>query len=167
MTKIFKEFREFALRGNVLDLAIGVIIGGAFSTVVKSFTGDILTPPLELLKPREFGDLYILLREGTPPGPYPSLDLAREAGAVTINYGSLLDAIIAFVLTAIALFILIRAINRFKRQEEAGKKPAPAPTIKNCPYCLSEIPIKASRCAFCTSQLPPGESGPMPDRTAG
>ena len=162
MNKFLKEFREFALRGNVLDLAVGVIIGAAFNAVVKSFTSDILTPPLELLKPRDFGDLYILLREGVPPGPYPSLTLAREAGAVTMNYGTLIDAIVAFILTAIALFILIRAVNRMKRREEKAEAPAPPPTIKNCPYCLSEIPIKATRCAFCTSELPAIESGSVP-----
>ena len=164
MKTILKEFREFALRGNVLDLAVGVIIGAAFNAVVKSFTSDILMPPLELFKPRDFGDLYILLREGTPAGPYPSLALAREAGAVTINYGTLIDAIIVFILTAIALFVLIRAVNRMKRREEKAEAPAPPPTIKNCPYCLSEIPIKATRCAFCTSELVAREPGPVTEQ---
>jgi large conductance mechanosensitive channel len=163
MNKILKEFRDFAMRGRVLDLAIGVIIGGAFNTVVRSFTGDILTPPLQLLRSGDFANLFVVLREGSEPPPYVSLAAATEAGAVTLNIGTFIDSITAFLITAIALFLVVRAINAAKRKEEQA--PAAAPTTKKCPYCLSEIPIAAVRCAYCTSDLPPapeGEAEPQP-----
>lgn len=156
MKKILQEFREFAMRGSVLDLAIGVIIGGAFSAVVRSFTADILTPPLELLRPGDFADLFVVLRPGSAPPPYATLAAATEAGAVTLNIGAFIDSIIAFLITAIALFLVVRAINAAKHKEEA---PAAAPTTKKCPYCLSEVPIAAVRCAFCTSDLPVDHEG--------
>jgi large conductance mechanosensitive channel len=152
MKRILKEFREFAMRGSVLDLAIGVIIGGAFSSVVRSFTTDILTPPLDLLRSGEFTNLFIVLRAGSAPPPYASLAAAAEAGAVTLNVGAFIDSLVAFLITAVALFLVVRAINTAKRKEE---KPTPAaPTTKKCPFCLSDLPIGATRCAFCTSHLP-------------
>ncbi len=153
MNKVVKEFREFAMRGSVLDLAVGVIIGSAFGLVVTSFTSDILTPPLELLRPQDFRDLFIVLRSGAVPPPYPTLGAAVEAGAVTVNVGAFLDSVISFLITAFALFLLLRAINSAKRQEEQA--PPTGPTTKKCPYCLSDLPIAAARCAFCTSHLPP------------
>lgn len=152
MKKAFHEFREFALRGNVLDLAVAVIIGAAFSNIVSSLVSDLIMPVLSLLRPGEFSDVYITLRQGVQPGPYPSLAAATEAGAVTMNIGLFLDAVIGFILVAIALFMIIKALALSRRPQT---EPAPAPpATKECPFCLSEVPIGATRCAFCTSELP-------------
>jgi large conductance mechanosensitive channel len=156
---LLKEFREFAMRGNVLDLAVGVIIGGAFNTVVRSLTTDILMPPIELLRAGEFADLYVILRPGAEPPPYASLAIAKEAGAVTLNFGAFVDALFVFVLTAIALFLVVRAINAAKRKEE--KAPPQGPTTKKCPFCMSDLPIAATRCAFCTSHLQAEQEAPV------
>lgn len=146
-----KEFKAFVLRGNVLDLAIGVIIGAAFGAIVTSLVNDILMPPIGLLLGgMDFANLYILLKAGDPMGPYASLGDAQAAGAVTINYGVFISAIVSFVIIALVLFLIVRAFNRLKRKEEA---PPAAPTTTTCPHCLSEIPIGATRCAHCTSAL--------------
>ncbi len=155
MKKILQEFREFAMRGNMLDLAIGVVIGGAFNAVVRSLTSDILTPPLNLLRPENFANLFVVLRAGSTPPPYATLAAAQEAGAVTLNIGTFIDNILAFLISAFALFLVVRAINATKRNEV----PPPPPMTKKCPFCLSEVPIAASRCAFCTSELPAAEEG--------
>ena len=149
-----KEFKEFAMRGNVVDMAVGIIIGGAFGTIVKSLVADVIMPPIGLLLGNvDFSDLFMVLKQGAAAGPYPTLAAAQKAGAVTINYGLFVNAIISFLIVAFAVFLLIRAVNRMKRQEE---EPAPAPTTRDCPFCLSAIPIKASRCAHCTAELPAG-----------
>jgi large conductance mechanosensitive channel len=146
-----KEFREFAVRGNVVDMAVGIIIGGAFGTVVKSFVDDVMMPPLGILVGNvDFSDMTMVLRQGSTPGPYETLAAARDAGAVTLNVGLFLNAVVSFAIVAFAVFILVRAINRLKRTEEA---PPPAPTTKDCPFCASAIPQKASRCPLCTSEL--------------
>jgi large conductance mechanosensitive channel len=151
---MFKEFKEFAMKGNVVDMAVGIIIGAAFGTIVKSLVADIIMPPIGLLIGNvDFTNLFAVLREGVTTGPYASLADAQKAGAVTVNYGAFLNTIISFVIVAFAVFLLIRNINRLKRQHE---EPAPEPTTRECPYCLSKVPIKAARCAFCTSELPPG-----------
>lgn len=151
---MFKEFKEFAMKGNVVDMAVGIIIGAAFGTIVKSLVADIIMPPIGLLIGNvDFTNLFAVLREGATTGPYASLADAQKAGAVTINYGAFANTIISFVIVAFAVFLLIRSINRLKRQQEA---PAPEPTTKECPHCLSKVPIKATRCAFCTSELPAG-----------
>ena len=148
---MLKEFKEFALRGNVIDMAVGIVIGVAFGAIVKSLIDNIIMPPIGLLLGGvDFANLYILLRTGSPPGPYASLADAQVAGAVTINYGLFINAVISFIIVALVVFLLIRYINRLKRQEEA---PPAEPTTKECPYCQSTIPIKATRCAHCTSQL--------------
>jgi large conductance mechanosensitive channel len=148
---MFKEFKEFAMRGNVVDMAVGIIIGAAFGTIVKSLVADIIMPPIGLLLGNvDFTNLFAVLREGAAAGPYASLADAQTAGAVTINYGLFINTVISFVIVAFAIFLLIRSLNRLKRQQEA---PPPEPTTKTCPYCLSEISIKATRCAFCTSEL--------------
>ncbi len=149
---MFKEFKQFAMRGNVVDMAVGIVIGAAFGTIVKSLVDDIIMPPIGLLLGKvDFANLFILLKGGSPAGPYASLADARAAGAVTMNYGVFVNVVISFIIVAFVVFLLIRSINRMKRQEEA---PPAEPTTKECPYCLSTIPIKASRCAHCTSELP-------------
>jgi large conductance mechanosensitive channel len=146
---MLKEFKEFAMRGNVIDLAVGVIIGAAFGAIVKSLVDDILMPVLGLLLGNaDFTNLFIVLREGATAGPYETLALAQEAGAVTVNYGLFINALVGFVIVAFAIFLLIRSINRLQREEEA---PPAEPTTKECLYCFSEIPIKATRCPNCTS----------------
>lgn len=151
---MLKEFKEFAMRGNVVDMAVGIIIGAAFGTIVKSLVSDIIMPPIGLLLGNvDFTNFFAVLREGTAAGPYASLADAQKAGAVTINYGVFLNTVISFVIVAFAVYLLIRTLNRLKRQEEA---PAEEPTTKDCPYCLSTIPIKATRCPNCTSELASG-----------
>ena len=150
MSGIAKEFKEFIMRGNVLDLAIGVIIGAAFGKIVTSFTNDIVMPPIGLLLGKvDFSNLYINL-SGTA---YPTLAAAKEAGAPTINYGSFLNTIIDFIIVALVIFLVVKAVNRMRRPEP--DEAPPVPTTRECPYCLSVIPVKASRCAFCTSELRP------------
>lgn len=147
---MFKEFREFALRGNVIDMAVGIIIGAAFGTIVNSLVSDVLMPPIGIIFGKvDFSSLFIVLKEGKLAGPYESLAAAKAAGAVTVNYGVFINTIISFLIIAFAVFLVIRNINRLKRQQEA---PA-VPTTKECPYCLSVIPIKAVRCAHCTSEI--------------
>jgi large conductance mechanosensitive channel len=144
---MLNEFKQFAMRGNVIDMAVGVIIGGAFGKIVTSFTNDVMMPPIGLLLGKvDFSNLFINM-SGTP---YPSVDAAKKAGAATLNYGLFLNTVIDFVIVAFVLFMLIREINKFL----APKPAAPGqPTTKDCPYCLSQIPIKATRCGHCTSQL--------------
>jgi len=149
---MLKEFKEFVLRGNVVDMAVGIIIGAAFGTIVTSLVNDVIMPPIGLLLGGvDFSNLFILLKAGSPAAPYPSLADAQAAGAVTINYGVFINAVISFLIVAFVIFLLIRSINRMRREEEA---PPPEPTTKECPYCLSTISIKATRCAHCTSELP-------------
>jgi large conductance mechanosensitive channel len=149
---MLKEFREFALRGNVLDMAVGIVIGVAIGAIVNSLVEDIIMPPLGLLLGGvDFSNFFILLKAGSPLAPYASLADAQAAGAVTINYGVFINAVVSFLIVAFALFLLIRSINRLKRKEKA---PSAEPTTKECLYCLSTIPIKATRCAYCTSELP-------------
>lgn len=148
---MLKEFKEFAMRGNVVDMAVGIILGGAFGTIVKRLVDDVLMPPIGLLLDGvDFSNLFVLLKQGAPPGPYASLADAQAAGAVTINYGVFLSAVISFVIVAWAVFLLIRAMNALRRQEEGT--PAPV-TTKACQYCASTIPLSAIRCPHCTSQL--------------
>ena len=144
---MLKEFKEFAMRGNVLDMAIGIIIGAAFGKIVTSAVGDIIMPPLGLLLGKvDFSSLFINLSGQS----YPSLAAAKAAGAATMNIGVFINAVIDFVIVAFVIFLLVKQINRFKRQSELA--PA-APTTKECQYCLSVIPIKATRCPHCTSDL--------------
>ena len=148
---MLKEFKEFAMRGNVVDMAVGIIIGGAFGTIVKSLVADVIMPPIGLLLGGvDFANLFIVLKEGAKAGPYAALADAQQAGAVTINYGLFINGVISFLIVAFAVFLLIKTINRMKRQEEV----APVqPTTKDCPKCFSAIPIKATRCPNCTSDI--------------
>ena len=149
---MLKEFKEFAMRGNVIDMAIGIIIGAAFGKIVNSLVNDILMPPLGLLLGNvDFSNLYIVLKEGASAGPYASLAEAQAAGAVTVNYGMFINTITSFIIVAFAMFLLVRGVNKLQRQLE-GAPPA-GPTTKKCPYCLSTIPLKATRCPYCTSEL--------------
>ena len=148
---MLKEFKAFAMRGNVVDMAVGIIIGGAFGKIVTSIVNDLLMPAIGLvLGKADFANLFVVLRQGASAGPYASLAAAQEAGAVTINYGVFINTIVNFVIVAAALFLLIRGINRLQPKKEIA--PA-APTTKTCPYCQSAIPITASRCPNCTSHL--------------
>ena len=149
-----KEFREFAVKGNVVDMAVGIIIGGAFGTVVKSFVDDVMMPPLGMLVGDvDFQDMVLVLKDGSAPGPYETLAAAKDAGAVTLNVGLFINAAVSFLIVAFAVFLLVKGINRLKREEAAAPAPPAAPTAKDCPFCASSIPIKAKRCPLCTSQL--------------
>jgi len=153
---MLKEFRQFIMRGNVVDMAVGIIIGAAFGTIVTSLVSDVIMPPIGLLLGRvDFSNLFAVLKPGSPAGPYASLVDARAAGAVTINYGVFLMTIISFLIVAFAVFLIVRYVNRLRREVEAPKTEAvpAAPTTKECPFCFSTIHIKARRCPNCTSQL--------------
>ncbi len=142
---MLKEFKEFAMKGNVLDMAIGVILGGAFGKIVSSIVSDILMPPIGLLLGRvDFSSLFVNLSGA----PQPSLAAAKAAGAPTINYGVFLQTVLDFIIIAFVIFMIVKQVNRFKRPQ-----PAPVPTTKECPHCLSSIPIGATKCAHCTSSL--------------
>jgi len=148
---MFKEFKEFAMRGNVVDMAVGIIIGGAFGTIVKSLVSDVIMPPIGLaLGGVDFSNLFVTVKEGAAAGPYAALAEAQAAGAVTINYGLFLNNVISFLIVAFAVFLLIKGINSMKREEEA---PPAEPTDKDCPKCCTSIPIKATRCPNCTAEL--------------
>ena len=146
---MFKEFKEFAMKGNVLDMAVGIIIGAAFGPIVKSLVNDIIMPPVGLLLGNvDFSNIFAVLKEGSKAvGPYASVAAAQAAGAVTMNFGLFINTIINFFIVAFAVFLLVKNVNRFRRKEEE------APTKKDCPFCLSSIPIKATRCPSCTSEL--------------
>ena len=142
---MWKEFKQFITRGNVIDLAIGVIIGAAFGKIVTSFVNDILMPPIGLLLGNvDFTNLFVTLSGGA----YATLEEAQAAGAATINYGVFINTIIDFLIVAFVIFLVVKQVNRLRKP-----KPAAEPTTKECPYCLSAIPIKATRCPHCTSEL--------------
>lgn len=146
---MFKEFKEFAMRGNVVDMAVGIIIGGAFGTIVKSLVDDVLMPPIGLLLGNvDFSNIFAVIKAGKVAGPYATLAEAKAAGAVTINMGLFINSIISFLIVAFAVFIVIRQINALKRAEEP-----PPVTTKECPFCFSAIPIQATRCPSCTSEV--------------
>jgi len=144
---MLKEFREFALKGNAVDLAIGVVIGAAFGAVVNSLVKDVLMPPIgKLLGGVDFSNLFVVLGQGS----YPSLKAAQDSGAATLNYGVFLNTIINFVIVAFTLFLIVKAMNAMRRQEAVAPPP---PTSKVCPQCQMEIPVKAVRCGHCTSSV--------------
>jgi len=142
---MFKEFKEFAMRGNVLDMAVGIVIGAAFGGIVTSFVNDMLMPPIGLLLGRvDFSNLFINLK-----GNYPSVAAAKAAGVATLNYGMFMNTVINFLIVAFAIFLLLRYVNRMFPKP----KPAPAPAMKDCRFCYSSIPAQATRCPHCTSDL--------------
>ena len=151
---MFKEFRTFITRGNVVDLAVGIIIGVAFGAIVTSLVNDVIMPPIGLaIGNVDFVNLFAVLKEGATPGPYLTLAAAKDAGAVVISYGTLVNAILNFLVIAAAVFfIVVRPLNRYHARKEA-EKPAAAPTTKDCPFCATAIPVKATRCPNCTSEL--------------
>ena len=149
---MLQDFKAFVLRGNVIDMAVGIIVGVAFGLVVNSLVKDVIMPPIGLaLGNVDFGNLFAVLKEGATPGPYPSLIAAQAAGAVTLNYGVFINAIINLLIIAAAVFFLI--VRPIAKLQARKKVEAPAPTTKECPYCFTAIPIKASRCPNCTSAL--------------
>lgn len=150
---MLKEFKEFAMRGNMLDMAIGIIIGAAFGAIIKSLVADVIMPPIGMLLGNvDFANLFLTLKEGTTAPPYASLAAAKEVGAIVVSWGVFINTVINFLIVAFVLFLVIRNMNKLKKKEEEA--PAAAPTTKDCPECLSTIPIKATRCAQCTTSLP-------------
>ncbi|HWR00907.1 MAG TPA: large-conductance mechanosensitive channel protein MscL [Chlorobaculum sp.] len=151
---MLKEFKEFAIKGNVVDMAVGIIIGGAFGALVNSLVTDMIMPPIGLLlKGVDFSNLFLVIREGSQPGPYLALAEAKRTGAVTLNYGLFVNSVIGFLIVTFAVYLLVRAVNKL-RNPKPDAVPAPAPVLtKECPFCFSTIPAKAVRCPNCTSQL--------------
>lgn len=148
---MLKEFREFAIRGNVVDMAVGIIIGGAFGTIVRSLVDDVIMPPIGLLLGNvDFSNLLLVMRPGDPAGPYATPADAAAAGAVTLNYGTFINTVVSFLIVAFAVFLLVKQVNRLRRQDPV---PPPAPTEKPCTFCQMPIPLKATRCPHCTSEL--------------
>ena len=148
---MFKEFREFAVKGNMVDMAVGIIIGAAFGTIITSLVSDIIMPPIGLLLGNvDFSALFMVLKEGKVSAPYASLADAKAAGAVTLNYGVFINTIVSFLIVGFAVFLVVKNVNRMKKEEQA---PPAVPTTKECPFCLSVIPIKAVKCGNCTSEL--------------
>lgn len=149
---MWKEFKEFAVKGNVVDMAVGIIIGAAFGTIARSLVNDVIMPPIGLLLGGvDFSNLFIVLKEGTSPAPYETVAAASEAGAVIISYGTFINTVVSFLIVAFAVFLLVRYINQLKRVEE--ETPKPPPSVKKCPYCVSDIAVEATRCPNCTSEL--------------
>jgi len=147
---MLKDFKEFAMRGNVVDMAVGIIIGAAFGAIVKSLVDDVIMPPIGLILGNvDFSNLYLVLKEGVAAAPYASLAEARKAGAVTVNYGIFVNSVISFLIVAFSVFLLVRAVNRLKPKPVEEVSPA----TKECPYCCLNIPLKSSRCPHCTSVL--------------
>jgi len=152
---MLQDFKAFLMRGNVVDMAVGIVIGVAFGAVVNSFVRDVIMPPIGLaLGNVDFANLFVVLKEGLVPGPYASLADAQAAGAVSINYGVFINAAVSFLIVAAAIFFfVVRPVARMQALTAKPQEPA-APTTKDCPYCMTAIPIKASRCPNCTSELP-------------
>jgi large conductance mechanosensitive channel len=153
---MFKEFKKFVLRGNLVDLAVGFTVGAAFSGLAKSLVNDILMPPIALILGKtDFSNLFFVLKGGEKPGPYESIQAAQQSGAVTINYGAFINNLLSLLIVALAMFLVIRAFNHLEDQIVVigGRKSKGTPTNKKCPYCYSSIAYKATRCPACTSRL--------------
>ena len=148
---MWQEFKDFLKRGNVIDMAVGIIIGAAFGAVVKSLVNDIIMPPIGLiLGGVDFSNIMTVLKQGDPAGPYASLAQAKDAGAVVIAWGTFINAVISFIIVAFVVFLLVRYYNNLQKEPEAAPT---EPTTKACPYCHMEIPIEAVRCPYCTADL--------------
>ena len=149
---MLKEFKEFAMRGNVIDMAVGIIIGAAFGGIVNSLVSDVIMPPIGLILGNiDFSNFFLVLKEGKVAGPYASVAAAKAAGAVSLNYGVFVNTIVSFLIVAFSVFLLVRSVNKLRRKGEA---PPVAPTTKECTYCFTSIPMKATRCPHCTSDIP-------------
>lgn len=146
---MLKEFKQFALRGNVIDMAVGIIIGVAFSGIINSLVADMLMPPLGLLVGYDFSNLFVTLKQGAQAGPYATLADARKAAAVTLNYGVFINTVVNFIIVAFSMFLLIRGVKKLWVEPAP---PAP-PATKECPYCTSSVALKATRCPHCTSAI--------------
>ena len=151
---VINEFKTFVMRGNVIDMAVGIIIGGAFTKIVNSMVADVMMPPLGLLMGKvDFSNWFIVIKEGAQTAaPYASLSAAQAAGATTLNIGNFLNAVISFLIVAFCIFLLIKLINKLDNLKKVEEAPA-VPTTKKCPYCCSEIALEATRCPHCTSEL--------------
>jgi large conductance mechanosensitive channel len=150
---MLRDFKEFMMRGNVVDMAVGIVIGASFGGIVKSLVDDVLMPPIGLLLGRvDFSNLYLILREGATPGPYAALAEAKKAGAVTLNIGLFANTIINFLIVGLAIFLVVRAVNRLQALQKAPEPPAP-PATRECPFCCSSVSVRAVRCPHCTSSL--------------
>jgi large conductance mechanosensitive channel len=146
-----KEFKGFIMKGNVMDMAVGIIIGIAFGAVITSMVNDVLMPPIGLaLGGADFKESFVVLKEGSPHGPYPSLANATAAGATTLRYGAFINTIINFIIIAFCIFMIVKVITNMRKKEEAEK----AATEKDCPHCQMKVPIKATKCGHCTSEIP-------------
>ena len=147
---MFNEFKEFVMKGNVVDMAVGIVVGGAFGTIVNSLVNDVIMPPVGLMMGGvDFANMFVALKEGAKAaGPYATLAAAKDAGAVTLSYGLFVNSIISFLIVAFALFMLIKGVNNMRREA-----PAAAPITKDCPRCFTAVPIKATRCSACTSDI--------------
>jgi len=156
LSSMLEEYKKFAVKGNVIDMAVGIIVGAAFGTVVQSLVRDVLTPPLGLLTGgADFENLFVVLREGSPEAPYATLQAAQNAGAVTINVGVFINALISFLIVTFAVFLLVRYINQLREPDEG---PPPPASVKKCPHCISDVPTQATRCPHCTSELEVAEA---------
>lgn len=158
LKNMLTEFKKFAMRGNVMDMAVGIIIGTAFGKIVDSLVKDVIMPPLGILLGKiDFANLFVVLKNGAETaGPYVSLEAAKAAGAVTLNIGTFLNTIISFIIVAFAVFMLIKGMNSLQAKLEAKEETTtPTPTTKKCPYCCSDIPLEAVKCPFCTADLSP------------
>ena len=150
---MWKEFKEFAMRGNVVDMAVGIIIGASFGTIVKSLVDDVIMPPIGLLLGNvDFSNLFLVIKNGATSAQYATVEAAQEAGAVTLNYGKFINNVISFIIVAFAVFLLVRFMNKLQHLRDKPEEPAPE-TTKDCPFCFSSIDIKAIRCPACTSEL--------------
>jgi large conductance mechanosensitive channel len=148
------DFKKFALKGSVVDIAIGMIIGGGITPVARSLVDDIIMPPIGLALGRvDFRNLFIVIRDGSESIPYLTLQEARDAGAVTINYGIFVNTIVTFVIVAFAAYMVMRTVQTLRDRQEKQPPPPPTPVEKECPFCVSKIPLAARKCAFCTSEL--------------
>ena len=147
---ILSEFKAFAVRGNMIDLVVGVIVGAAFTSVVNALVNDVIMPPLGLLVGRvDFAALFVVLRQGSPPGPYPTVAAAKNAGAVTINYGLAINAFVSFLIVSFAVFLLVKGMNKLRDSLEVNH----APSKRECPYCITMVSTRATRCPQCTSEI--------------
>lgn len=153
---MLKEFKEFIARGNVLDMTVGIVVGTAFAAIAKSLASDVIMPPIGLILGKvDFGNLFLVIKEGATAGPYTTLADAQAAGAVTLNYGVFLNSVVSFLIVAFAVFLIVRSVNKLHRKAaEAPATEAPAaPTTQECPFCRVEISLQAVRCPHCTSHL--------------